>query len=650
MRRLKNAAAVTLVGSAVLFASLKTAYAHTGDAEAQGGDGVAVQQQDTAQNAKQVNHCEQPLESADLTTMFPELNRHDQATTTGCGNADLSKNRGGLSSRNGDASAQGGDAAAGDLFQQNTAQSAQQANACANPVEVLSGEATSDSEREAQCRNFDASRSEGAASRTSTAHAQGGDSATGDLIQQNTAQSAKQANACASPVNSVNATFEDFSSSSDVHADTSCRNADVSHNGRGSSTDAGAVTAEGGDRQFGVIQQNNAQSAKQANACADRQESVGTRSRIDQEASASCLNADASRNGKGSSVSSGGATAQGGDGASHQQNTAQSGKQANACANPQELFSPAIAAQKFSSTCVNADASRNGKGSSVSAGGATAHGGDGVLLQQNTAQSGKQLNSCENPHQNVRSSPFTGSFVDRERSSRCVNADDSHNGKGSSFTSGGAAAEGGGGSVGDAQQNTAQSGRQANACANPLRGPVLESRIDETSDASCVNKDGSRNGAGSSTSTGHAQVEGGDATGDLTQQNTAQSAKQANACAGPSQTLTDSEVTDQTRTSCVNADFSRNGKKTSFTTGDAKVVGGDAAGDLFQQNTAQSGKQLNSCGNSSEFLDSVGSSRDSSVQCGNLDLSENDGPGHHHHGYEEPGSDKGRHEDRRARP
>ncbi|MET7855112.1 hypothetical protein ABZT48_44830, partial [Streptomyces avermitilis] len=144
-----------------------------------------------------------------------------------------------------------------------------------------------------------------------------------------------------------------------------------------------------------------------------------------------------------------------------QQNTAQSGRQNNNCANP-NTSSIAVAGGRAESGCVNKDASRN-KHTTVKGGGARAEGGSGTaanVIQQNTAQSGRQNNNCANP--NGATTTGTGNLAE----TRCKTVDHSKN-IGTAEISDGAEAKGGSSALGLFQQNTAQEGRQNNNCGNP---------------------------------------------------------------------------------------------------------------------------------------------------------------------------------------
>jgi hypothetical protein len=185
-------------------------------------------------------------------------------------------------------------------------------------------------------------------------------------------------------------------------------------------------------------------------------------------------------------------------------------------------------------------------------------------------------------------------------------------------TKGGGARAEGGSSVGFGdQQNTAQEGRQNNNCANP-NNSALVAEAGGREESGCVNKDASRN-KHTVTKGGGARAEGG-SDGFVGQQNTAQEGRQNNNCANPNDsriTLTGSDA----EVGCATVDDSTNVGIKEIRDG-AKAEGGSAGLALRQQNTAQSGRQNNNCGNPNDLtFTATGSS--TQVQCVAVDRSRN---------------------------
>ncbi|MEV6315877.1 hypothetical protein [Streptomyces sp. NPDC051776] len=170
------------------------------------------------------------------------------------------------------------------------------------------------------------------------------------------------------------------------------------------------------------------------------------------------------------------------------------------------------------------------------------------------------------------------------------------------------------------QQNIAQSSRQNNNCNNPNTAP--EDAITLTGSRAagrCATADGSLT-AFSRTRNGPAHAEGGTSTLSLAQQNTAQRGRQNNNCHNPN----DSDITvegSRVEGLCLDRDFSF-AEHTSVTGGGARAEGGSSAGvegNLRQQNTAQEGRQNNTCNNPSGAfpLDVTGGRVEG--RCGNKD-------------------------------
>jgi hypothetical protein len=312
------------------------------------------------------------------------------------------------------------------------------------------------------------------------------------------------------------------------------------------------------------------------------------------------------------------ATATGGNSASalSQQNTAQAHRQNTNCDNPN--FDIDVLGGRAERLCANGDGSFN-MDTWVKEGGAHATGGSGgsQAVQQNTAQKGRQNNNCANPN-------FSGiALSDGRAGNACVNKDESFN-RGTKVKGGGADVTGGSSTTAFAeQQNTAQEGRQNNNCANPnLSGIAL---TDGRAGNACVNKDESFNRR-TKVKGGGADVTGGSSTaGDVVQQNTAQEGRQNNNCANPNGadiTLTGAPARNQ----CTTVDRSAN-VGTADTSGGAQADGGSGVVDLFQQNTAQDGRQNNNCGNPNGLhLTTFGSG--TRTQCVAVDSSRNIGSVH----------------------
>ncbi|GAB2768475.1 hypothetical protein [Streptomyces bullii] len=438
--------------------------------------------------------------------------------------------------------------------------------------------------------------------------ATGGSGAAGSLFQQNTAQGHKQNNSCGNPGISAGENVLDSG-----RAETRCATGDLSYS-KHSITQGGDAHADGGSAAGTVTQQNTAQKGRQNNNCANPNGSdiVLEGGRAD----SACTTADASHT-KHSSIKGGQAHAEGGSstGGLVQQNTAQSGRQNNNCANPNGSAVIASDDGRVDNGCAATDVSHT-KHSSIKGGQAHAEGGSSAgdtAYQQNTAQSGRQNNNCANP--NGSGVVLEGGRAD----SACTTADASHT-KHSSIKGGQAHAEGGSSKGGLVQQNTAQSGRQNNNCANPNSSAVIASdggRVDSTCEATDVSHT-----KHSSIKGGQAHAEGGSATGTLVQQNTAQSGRQNNNCANPNNSVI--PVTDgRVGTACKTADHSKNAGTVEISDG-AKAEGGSSALDLFQQNTAQSGRQNNNCGNPNNLTLTATGSR-TQTECVAVDRSTNIG-------------------------
>ncbi|MFI5680497.1 hypothetical protein [Streptomyces cellulosae] len=448
-----------------------------------------------------------------------------------------------------------------------------------------------------------------------------GGSSTGEefvtFSEQNTAQDGRQNNNCAQ--------FDGEELSLEgSRTRTRCVTGDVSFNKHTVTRNAGAH-AVGGDVAGDLEEQNTAQKGRQNNNCGQHNaiSTVDDVSLTDSSLTADCVAHDGSRN-KYTKTETAGARALGGDAVTDltEQNTAQSGKQNNDCGNDNELNIELTEGSRASASCADLDRSHN-KHTVTKSGGSRATGGDTTtgIDQQNTAQDGRQNNNCANI------SSFDLGLDDSSLAGRCKNLDHSHNEYTATKTRG-ATAQGGGGLASLDQQNTAQTGRQNNNCANineTFDGDVLELGGGSEAAASCKNVDGSHNKR-SLVKDGGARATGGDGSGEFfeffqaSQQNTAQSGRQNNNCGNLNQTtpvLDDSRATAH----CLTADHSKNDRTVVRREG-ATATGGDGAADLFEQNIAQSGRQNNSCGNANA-LELTADGSTATAQCIATDRSTN---------------------------
>ncbi|MEV6316755.1 hypothetical protein [Streptomyces sp. NPDC051776] len=273
-----------------------------------------------------------------------------------------------------------------------------------------------------------------------------------------------------------------------------------------------------------------------------------------------------------------------------QQNVAQEDRQNNFCSSGNDDSGISLNGGRVDERCWNKDASFN-KGTLVKGGGARAEGGSstgGSLRQQNLAQEGRQNNNCASPN-DATGIALTGGRVDES----CWNKDGSFS-KHTVVKGGGARAEGGSSTQHVGQQNAAQEGRQNNFCSSgnddadfTVSGGRVEAR--------CKNKDVSFNHK-AFVKGGGARVEGGSSTGgSVHQQNVAQEGRQNNNCNNPNGgnfTVTGSRY----EVRCKTEDGSANVRTADFG-GGARATGGSGTLEVLQQNTAQEGRQNNSCGN-----------------------------------------------------
>ncbi|MEV6319476.1 hypothetical protein [Streptomyces sp. NPDC051776] len=362
--------------------------------------------------------------------------------------------------------------------------------------------------------------------------------------------------------------------------------------------------AEGGSSTAGgtVAQQNTVQSSRQNNNCSNpnRLDSPGV-SLTNSRATGRCVTRDDSLTAF-SRIHYGPAEVRGDSAALdvNQTNAAQRGRQNNNCNNPRNPPFD-VTGGRLEGGCVGRDLSFN-KRTFIKGGGARAEGGSSTgseggagVFHQNTAQEGRQNNSCNNVG--------GGNIVlDSSRlEGRCVGRDLSFNKR--TFVKGGGARAEGGSSTGVAasvrQQNTAQEGRQNNNCNN-LKNSVILLMGRGRLEGRCVDRNLSLNKR-TFIKGGGARAEGGSSTGgDVSQQNNAQEGRQNNNCNNPNEMVEIGVVTvaagGRHKASCKAADRSAN-LGTADIGGGAQATGGSATTDLFQQNTAQEGRQSSTCNN-----------------------------------------------------
>ncbi|MFG2192932.1 hypothetical protein [Streptomyces sp. NPDC048639] len=591
-------------GSGIAFADTGPA---GGKASAQGGSSTAgdVFQQSIAQSARQNNNCNNPNtgENGDLVTLT------GGRAAGRCVNTD-----GSLTAfsriQNGPAEAQGGTSGTS-LAQQNAAQRGRQNNNCNSPNEL---DISLDPGRlEDHCTQQDSSFSKHTRTKSDGARAQGGSSPDGDLHQQNVAQVGRQNNNCNNPNAFANLEV------TGGRVEDRCTEQDSSFSEH-TRTESGGALAEGGSSSTSstVAQQNIAQEGRQNNNCNNSNafsflEVTGSR------VGAHCGSKDRSSS-KHTHIKGGGAQAQGGSstgGSVDQQNVAQEGRQNNNCSSANENGEILLTGGRLEGRCTQQDSSFS-KHTRIKGGGAEAQGGSSTadnVTQQNIAQEGRQNNNCDNPNDSADLTVTGGRVEDR-----CTQQDSSFS-KHTDIKGGGAQAQGGsssGGSVG--QQNVAQEGRQNNNCSNPNQTNITVSGGRLT--GRCGTKDGSFN-KHTLVRGGGAQAQGGSSTGaSVHQQNTAQEGRQNNNCSNPNAgglTLTGS----RSQVGCKTVDGSAN-LHTAEIGGGAQAEGGSATADLFQQNTAQEGRQNNSCGSTNNLnLTATGSTNAS--QCTAVDRSTNIG-------------------------
>ncbi|MEV6318932.1 hypothetical protein [Streptomyces sp. NPDC051776] len=510
------------------------------------------------------------------------------------------------------ASAAGGSDTAGDVFQQNMAQSSRQNNNCNNVNMNIREPSLTAGRATGRCVTSDGSLTAFSRIHDGPVQAQGGTSAS-SLLQQNTAQRGRQNNNCH---DRNDADFDVDGGRVEAH----CGNKDVSFSKHARIKGGGARAEGGSSTGSDVFQQNVAQGGRQNNAC-DNPNRIADLTVTGGRVEAHCGNKDASFS-KHARIKGGGARAEGGSstgGGVNQQNFAQEGRQNNACNNFGADSRNEVTGGRVETRCGNKDVSFS-KHTRIKGGGARAEGGPSTgdnLFQQNVAQEGRQNNSCDSPNFADSSLDVSGGRVD----TRCGNKDASFS-KHAHTKGGGARAEGGS-AIGEVdQQNIAQEGRQNNACNNPNGF----SDIDVTGgrlDTRCGNKDVSFS-KHARIKGGGARAEGGSSTGDdMFQQNIAQEGRQNNACNNSN--FVGIEVDgDRLEGSCGNKDGSFS-KHTRVKGGGARAEGGSntTAADLLQQNIAQEGRQNNNCNNLDNDATLTVTGGRVQARCGHKDFSFN---------------------------
>ncbi|MEV6319404.1 hypothetical protein [Streptomyces sp. NPDC051776] len=575
-----------------------------GGARAEGGSSSesSVEQQNIAQEGRQNNNCSNP-NTLDITVGPGRLEER-------CTQQDFSFTKH-TRIKGGGARAEGGSSTESNVQQQNIAQEGRQNNNCHSPNQ--NADIVVDGGRvESRCTQKDFSFTKHTRIKGGGARAEGGSSTESSVQQQNTAQEGRQNNNC----NTHNS--PGFSVTEGRYT-VRCGNKDGSFSKHTWIKGGGARALGGNATTVDVEQQNIAQEGRQNNNCANASDAdievTGSRE------TSRCGNKDHSFSNH-TLIKGGGARAEGGSaaGSVDQQNVAQEGRQNNNCANFNVPATDVIDGGRETSRCGNKDASFS-KHTWIKGGGARSEGGSSTtedVTTQNIAQEGRQNNNCNNSNENLGDLDVTGGRY----TVRCGNKDGSFS-KHTWIKGGGARAEGGSASGLVAQQNTAQEGRQNNTC-NSRNSDASLTVTGGRVEGRCGNKDFSFNHK-TFTKGGGARAEGGSSTGaGINQQNTAQEGRQNNTCNNPNFpeeaiTLTDSRST----VNCKTVDGSANLHTTNIG-GRATAQGGSSTTDLFQQNTAQEGRQNNTCANPNNLTLTTTNSR-STTQCTAVDRSTNIG-------------------------
>ncbi|MEV6316771.1 hypothetical protein [Streptomyces sp. NPDC051776] len=482
------------------------------------------------------------------------------------------------------ARATGGSSTGGEVFQQNTAQSSRQNNHCNNPNMQEGDVVLSGSRAAGRCVSSDESLTAFSRVRAGHADVEGG-SSSASLGQQNTSQRGRQNNICNNP----NDPLVDVDGG---RVEGRCADQDRSFS-KYTHVSGGGVRAEGGSStSLNTFQQNAAQEGRQNNHC-NNPKGFSNITVTGGRLGVRCGNEDGSLS-KHTHVKGGGARADGGSSTEafvFQQNTAQEGRQNNHCSNPNVLSDLAVTGGRMEDRCMQQDFSFS-KHALVKGDGARAEGGSSTItsvIQQNTAQEGRQNNHC-----NVRNR--TDITVTGGRAvAHCGNKDGSFS-KHTHVKGGGAHAEGGF-ATGVDEQNVAQEGRQNNNCNSP-NGSGLTVDGGRSEDR-CTQQDFSFSKHTHVKGDG-ARAEGGSTGGDVSQQNAAQEGRQNNYCNNLGTTPI-ALMGSQAEARCGNKDHSFS-KHTHLKGGGARAEGGSTTGSVIeQQNVAQEGRQNNSCNNPNAF-------------------------------------------------
>ncbi|MBQ0988440.1 hypothetical protein KBZ10_28830 [Streptomyces sp. F63] len=352
----------------------------------------------------------------------------------------------------------------------------------------------------------------------------------------------------------------------------------------------GGAEATGGAGVAEVSGQDTALNGRQNNSCGNVPAFPGIV--FDGRSLADCAGTDRSHR-TGVLGTAGGATATGGDGGAYQQNTAEQGRQNNACGNLNSLVGMSGVTE---ADCAAADTSWS-RGVVHRGDGAAATGGDGGAYQQNTAQEGRQNNSCGNTNNTTVSG---ATEVDCAAGNASVSKGVVHHDEG-------AAATGGDSVFGASAQDTAQEGRQNNSCGNTnLGGTPGETHTDCAANDASVSRGAVHRGGG-------AAATGGDSGFSATAQNTAQEGRQNNSCGNANA----GSVFGAMEADCAATDASVS-RGVIRHSGGAAATGGSGLSTLFQQNTAQDGRQNNVCGNSNGFALDSGRTQ---ARCSTVDTS-----------------------------
>ncbi|MER5226286.1 hypothetical protein [Streptomyces flaveus] len=365
--------------------------------------------------------------------------------------------------------------------------------------------------------------------------------------------------------------------------------------------DGGAKAGGGPGGAAGLLDQNTALDGRQNNACGDSQQLTGSDLLGGSGRIGTHCTTSARSHSIGALTTGDGAKATAGDGVALQQNIAERGRQNNACGN---MIESDLYDGETNTDCTAHDHSVS-RGTATHAGAAQATGGNEYLYQQNIAQQGRQNNACGDMSQGILTSTTDAGCA----------AHDGSVSKGTVTRGDGATAAGGDSTLGASQQNFAQEGRQNNACGN-----LNNVGIPGTTDAGCAAHDGSVS-KGTVTRGDGATATGGDSALTSTQQNIAQEGRQNNACGNTNV----GSVSGEAQAHCAAHDGSVS-KGTVTRGGGATAAGGDSALTSTQQNIAQEGRQNNACGNTNALTLDEGQTN---AQCSATDESIEIGSANH---------------------